>query len=270
MAKKKILFISQEIAPYLSNGEASELGRSLPQGLPSKHYEVRTFMPRYGNVNERRNQLHEVIRLSGVNIDINDNDHPLIIKVASMHPSRIQVYFIDSDDYFEKEDEDADDYGSNRDDNDERAIFFARGTLETVKKLRWQPEIVQCSGLITALSPLYIRHHSEFADAKIVYMVMPGEITGKIDPEIFRKLKEDGLNESILEPFAEGPFDSALFHRLAIAASDAVIFHTDAADPSLLQLVEDLGLPYALKEQIDTDPKAYMEFYDQLLNDNEE
>ena len=162
--------MSQEIAPYLPKGELSNLGRELPQAMQAAGYEVRTFMPKYGAVNERRNQLHEVIRLSGLNIPISDADHPLILKVASMQPSRIQVYFVDNDDYFLKSDDDSDDVGSNRDDNDERAIFFARGTMETVKKLRWEPDIIHCSGWVTSLVPMYLRRmyadDPSFADAR--------------------------------------------------------------------------------------------------------
>ncbi len=267
-ADKKILFVSQEITPYLTTGEASDLGRLLPQGMPAKRYEVRTFMPKFGNVNERRNQLHEVIRLSGLNITINDNDHPLIIKVASMQPSRIQVYFIDSDDYFQKTSDDADDYGSNRDDNDERAIFFARGTMETVKKLRWEPDIVQCSGWITALAPIYLRNmyasDPAFSKAKVVYMVMPGEITGKVDPEILRKLAEDGASEESLRQFEAAAKDTSLLHKMAISASDAVIFHTSEPDPELLEIVKAKGLPYATSDELGSDPAKYIEFYDKI------
>ncbi|MDE5795637.1 MAG: glycogen/starch synthase, partial [Muribaculaceae bacterium] len=134
MSAKRILLVSQEIAPYVPSGDIASLTRNIAQGVHSRASEVRTFMPKYGTVNERRNQLHEVIRLSGMNIPIDDNDHPLIIKVASLQPSRIQVYFIDNDDYFQKCDDDADAVGTNRTDNDERTLFFARGTIETVKK----------------------------------------------------------------------------------------------------------------------------------------
>ena len=137
MAAHKIIFVSQEISPYLSVTDNARWGRSLPQSIQSRKYEVRTFMPDFGEINERRNQLHEVIRLSGMNIPIGDNDHPLVVKVASMQPSRIQVYFIDNDDYFQKLGTDSDAFGTNRHDNDERLIFFARGTMETARKLRW-------------------------------------------------------------------------------------------------------------------------------------
>lgn len=268
MADKKILFISQEISPYLQTGESSELGRKLPQGMPGKKYEVRTFMPKFGAVNERRNQLHEVIRLSGLNIPINDNDHPLIIKVASMQPSRTQVYFIDSDDYFQKLKEDNDDYGFNRADNDERAIFFTRGTLETVRKLNWSPDIIQCSGAITALTPMYIRNifgrDKELDRCKIIYMVNPETMSGGINPDIIEKLKSDGLAPEVADEFKEGPYDTGLLHRIGIRWSDAVIFHTEQPDESLLELVRQLGKPYATFAETGSDPNRFIEFYDSL------
>ena len=221
MPKKRILFVSQEIAPYLPKGELSNLGRELPQAMQAAGYEVRTFMPKYGAVNERRNQLHEVIRLSGLNIPISDADHPLILKVASMQPSRIQVYFVDNDDYFLKSDDDSDDVGSNRDDNDERAIFFARGTMETVKKLRWEPDIIHCSGWVTSLVPMYLRRmyadDPSFADAKIVYTVLPGEITGTVDPAMLEKLKTDGISDEEIQKFAQLASDTRLMHRMALS-----------------------------------------------------
>ncbi|MDE5551680.1 MAG: glycogen/starch synthase [Muribaculaceae bacterium] len=269
MADKKILFVSQEITPYLQTGDASDLGRSLPQSMPPKQYEVRTFMPKFGNINERRNQLHEVIRLSGLNIEINDNDHPLIIKVASMQPSRIQVYFIDSDDYFQKLDTDSDEYGFNRDDNDERAIFFARGTIETVKKLRWNPDIIQCTGIITALTPVYLRNmyadEPTFQGSKIIYTVMPGEISGKIATELIDKLRNDKVNDQLLKLIPEdGDVDTNTLHKLAIAASDAVIFHTETPNHALLEFVQQSGLPYATLQDVGSDPKLYLEFYNKL------
>jgi len=157
MKQAKILFISQEITPYLPESEMSKIGRYLPQGIQEKGREIRTFMPKYGSINERRNQLHEVIRLSGMNLIIDDTDHPLIIKVASIQSARMQVYFIDNEDYFHRKSVLSDENGEYFQDNDERAIFFARGVLETVRKLRWSPDVVHCHGWITALVPLYLK-----------------------------------------------------------------------------------------------------------------
>src|SRR3989339_2127568 len=157
MEKTKVLYISQEITPYLPESKMSIIGRQLPQGIQEKGKEIRTFMPRYGCINERRNQLHEVIRLSGMNLIIDDTDHPLIIKVASIQAARMQVYFIDNEDYFQRKFVLQDKNGAFFKDNDERAIFFARGVLETVQKLRWSPDIIHCHGWFTALVPLYIK-----------------------------------------------------------------------------------------------------------------
>ena len=226
-------------------------------------------MPKFGSVNERRNQLHEVIRLSGLNIEINDNDHPLILKVASMQPVRIQVYFIDNDDYFQKEDSDIDVCGSNRADNDERAIYFARGSMETVKKLRWDPDIIQCSGWISALAPLYVdkvgRDEGLWRNSKIVYCVEPhNEEMAPIDPELPRKLIEDGIPEEVAKKFAGENLDVNTLHKYAIERADGVVFLSEAPDPELIAMVEERGIPYLTKEQADAGTPAFKEFYNTL------
>ena len=157
MENKKLLYISQEIAPYLPDSPLALFGRDLPQKVQEKGFEVRTFMPKYGCINERRNQLHEVIRLSGMNIIIDDSDHPLIIKVATLQPSRMQVYFIDNDDYFQRAGAKELETVSSPGDNDERMMFFARGIIETVKKLRWDPAVIHCTGWISTLVPMYVK-----------------------------------------------------------------------------------------------------------------
>src|SRR5437016_2328075 len=157
MRKARVLFISSEIHPYLDLNEQSKVARFLPQGIQEKGREIRTFMPRYGCINERRHQLHEVIRLSGMNLIIDDSDHPLIIKVASIQSARMQVYFIDNEDYFARKETLTDAKGKMFDDNDERSIFFCRGVIETVKKLGWAPDIIHCHGWLTSLLPMYIK-----------------------------------------------------------------------------------------------------------------
>jgi starch synthase len=263
----RILLISQEIAPYLSGADA-QFGKELAQGLQSHGFEVRTFMPKFGAVNERRNQLHEVIRLSGINIIIDDNDHPLIIKVASLQPSRIQVYFIDNDDYFLKADDDIDSAGSNRPDNDERAIFFSRGTLETAKKLRWDPKIIQCSGWIAALIPMYLKRmyndDPSFKTAKVVYTVMPGKLTLPVDERFLAKLKADGFSTRDIKKFQDLALDTDLFHRMAIDFSHAVIFQDPDASPALIEYVKESGKPYLTADQLENGPQAYAEFYKSL------
>lgn len=248
MAAHKIIFVSQEISPYLSVTDNARWGRSLPQSIQSRKYEVRTFMPDFGEVNERRNQLHEVIRLSGMNIPIGDNDHPLVVKVASMQPSRIQVYFIDNDDYFQKLDTDSDAFGTNRPDNDERLIFFARGTMETARKLRWDPEVMQVSGWMSALVPLYLKRlfndGPSFHKTKIVYTVLPGEEIGEIDPAFFDKLKAEGVKPSDIKKFVDCERNHNLLHKMAIAYSDAVVFQDCEPDAELTAICEEAGKPW--------------------------
>lgn len=230
--------------------------------------EVRIFMPKFGAVNERRNQLHEVIRLSGMNISISDNDHPLIIKVASLQPSRIQVYFIDSDDYFQKLDSDEDAAGSNRPDNDERAIFFTRGTLETAKKLKWDPKIINCSGWITALIPLYLKRlypdDPSFKGAKVVYTVLPGEISAPVDENILSKIKADGIQQRDVKKFASMPKDTDLFHKMAIDFSHAVILADPDVNPDLLEYIKESGKPFITADKLEAGPDAYAEFFQSL------
>ncbi len=266
MSDKKILFISQEISPYLSETEMSKLGSLLPQKMQSRGYEVRTFMPKFGAVNERRNQLHEVIRLSGMNIIISDNDHPLILKVASMQPSRIQVYFIDNDDYFQKSAGDVDAFGSNRKDNDERAIFFARGTMETVKKLRWLPAIVHCEGWMTSLSPVYFKNLTgegpSFRNTKFFYSVTADEMAENAGEELLVKLKADGLTPKEMKKFKVLEVNKNFFHKIAIEYCDGVIFHTEP-DAELLEYVKAKELPYKVVTA-DTDPEEYAAFYESL------
>lgn len=271
MSDKRILFISQEISPYLPSNKISDLGHDLPLVMQENGYEVRIFMPKYGSINERRNQLHEVIRLSGMNIPIDDNDHPLIIKVASMQPGRIQVYFIDNDDYFQKSAEDIDSIGTNRKDNDERAIYFARGTMETVKKLRWEPSIVHCAGWITAIAPMYLRRmyadDPSFRHAKIVYNVTDQDLPLNLDSRLFEKLIIDGMPKDEVDKIMTENPDLRSMQKLAIEYSDAVVFHTDVPDKELLDLVKKRSIPYLLKDVVESDLKAFDSFYKTLLTD---
>lgn len=270
MAKQRLLLVTHKIYPYLPVDEPT-LGKMFPQKIASFGYEVRTFMPKFGMVNERRNQLHEVIRLSGINIPINNNDHPLVIKVASLQPSRIQVYFIDNDDYFTKSADDEDEIGSNRRDNDERAIYFAHGTAGTVKKLLWDPAIVHVSGWISALLPLYLKkkyaRESTYLNSKIVYSVLPGQIKGALDKEIFKKLIEDGFEEEMIQPYTSLPLDTDLLHLIAIDNSDAVIFHVPDPPQKLLDRAKEKGIPVLLHDKLDETGQAIANFYKTLIDE---
>jgi starch synthase len=246
MEKKKVLFISSEITPYLPETEMSKKSRFLPQGIQERGKEIRTFMPRYGSVNERRNQLHEVIRLSGMNLIIDDTDHPLIIKVASIQSARMQVYFIDNEDYFQRKHVLKDSKGNEFADNDERAIFFARGVLETVVKLRWAPDLIHCSGWLTSLVPLYIKKayndNPLFVDSKVVYSVFHDDFKKPLDPNFRQKLKMSGINNKDTEIVEEPSYVN--LSKLAIQYSDAVIQGSPVINNEILEYIQSLDKPF--------------------------
>jgi starch synthase len=266
MEKKKILYISQEITPYLPESEMSEIARYLPQGVQEKGREIRTFMPRYGCVNERRNQLHEVIRLSGMNLVIDDTDHPLIIKVASIQAARMQVYFIDNEDYFHRKQVVANSKGEEFADNDERALFFARGVLETVIKLRWAPDLIHCHGWMTALVPLFIKKYYYndplFGQSKVVYSLYNDEFKKTLNPEIKTKVLLDGM---VPEDVAllDKP-DYVNLSKLAINYSDAIIQGTQNINPVLEKFVSETGKPFLGYQPKETYIDAYDEFYQKI------
>ncbi|MDE6300500.1 MAG: glycogen/starch synthase [Muribaculaceae bacterium] len=264
MDLNKVLFVSQEMAPYVSTGELGEFARLLPQSIQESGTEVRTFVPRYGIINERRNQLHEVIRLSGLNIEIDDTDHPLIIKVATLLPSRMQVYFIDSDDYFDRHNADGLETVLNPAENDERAIFFARGVLETVKKLRWTPSVVHCMGWISALTPMYLRsQYSEdptLGGAKVVVSLLNDTFDTPLDPRITEKLKMDGFTEDHFGPIAESATHEAL-QRLAIDFADAIVVSHPDVPEQLVEYARNSGKPMLEYPGAENYTDAYRDFY---------
>lgn len=279
MQINKALFLSQEITPYLPETTMSVLGRNVPQSLQEKGIEVRTFMPKYGKINERRNQLHEVIRLSGLNIVIDDTDHPLIIKVATLLPSRMQVYFIDNDDYFMHRQSAAGlEIYTSPDDNDERIMFFARGVIETVKKLRWVPSMVHCSGWATALAPLYIRRmyadDPTLRDSKIIYSMFADSVPAPLSANIIAKMKMDGFTDEDIEILGQSAaIDDVALGKLAIKYSDAIIQSVPDVNPELLEYARQSGKPLlefpagADPETSINDPEhlaTYKSFYESL------
>ncbi|MCU4174471.1 glycogen/starch synthase [Carboxylicivirga sp. N1Y90] len=268
MEKAKVLFISQEITPYLPESEMSKVGRFLPQGIQELGKEIRTFMPRFGCINERRNQLHEVIRLSGMNLIIDDTDHPLIIKVASIQAARMQVYFIDNEDYFQRKHTLTDADGKEFDDNDERTIFFARGALETTKKLRWAPDVVHCNGWITALAPLYIKkamnEDPHFENTKVVYTIYNNEFSQEWAENFKEKLIIDGVEASDLDILEKNDYVSLM--KLAISMSDGIIQGSETINPELSKFIEESGKPFLGYHDEETYVSAYNGFYDSLLD----
>lgn len=266
MKATKVLYITSEITPYLPESEISTISRYLPQGIQERGREIRTFMPKYGNINERRNQLHEVIRLSGMNLIIDDTDHPLIIKVASIQAARMQVYFIDNDDYFQRKATLTDENGNEFADNDERSIFFVRGVMETVKKLRWVPDIIHCHGWMTALTPLYIKKAYAddpcFRNSKIVYSVYNDEFTQPFPDNFSDKLYLDGIEASDIEAIKNQKVSFADLSKLALKYSDGVIQGSESINPEVLQAAEKGGIPFLNYQNQDNYIDAYNDFYD--------
>jgi starch synthase len=267
MERVKVLYISQEITPYLPESDMSVIARYLPQGIQERGREIRTFMPRYGCINERRNQLHEVIRLSGMNLIINDTDHPLIIKVASIQSARMQVYFIDNEDFFQRKAIITDENGELFPDNDERIIFFARGVLETVKKLRWAPDIIHCHGWFSSIVPLYIKkaYHDEpvFSNSKVIYSIYDNEFKGSLNPELAQKVIYDDIEPKDVKIIEDPTYNNLT--KFAVQYSDGIIFGAQNINKAITDFVIDSGKPYLSYQTLDTYIDEYSKFYDQIL-----
>ena len=245
MSVERILFVNQEITPYVEASYMSIIGRYLPQSILEKGIDIRTFMPRYGIINERRNQLHEVIRLSGQNIIINGNDHMLIIKVASIQSIRMQTYFIDNEEFFKRKFMLYEKVGKFFPDNDERAIFYARGVVETVKNLGWSPDVIHCHGWISCLVPLFVKEiykdNPLFANSKIVYSVYD-DTFDKTLRSLSSKLKASGIPANVASLYKQATFESTT--KLAIDYSDAVIISHKDADENICSYVSESKKPY--------------------------
>lgn len=271
MKSTKVLYISQEITPYLPESEISKIGRFLPQGIQDKGKEIRTFMPRFGCVNERRNQLHEVIRLSGMNLVIDDTDHPLIIKVASIQSARMQVYFIDNEDYFQRKFVLTDEKGSYFADNDERAIFFSKGVIETVKKLRWSPDIIHCHGWLTAFAPIMIKKAYAddplFAKSKVIYSVYNDEFGTPLDTNVRKKILMDGIAKKDVDILKEPTYSN--LSKLAMHFSDGIIIGSGEINAELNEHLGTLKKPVLQYHDEDKYVDAYNDFYDTVIGSNE-
>ncbi len=268
MATSKILYVCQEISPYLPENELSKLSLEMARQMQERGSEVRTFMPRYGCINERRNQLHEVIRLSGMNLIINDNDHQLIIKVASIPSARIQIYFIDNDDYFSRRAVLHDADGKPFEDNDDRAIFFARGMLETVKKLRWTPTVVHCHGWFSAIAPMYLKKvfydDPLFRDVKIVLSLTGDKFEGRLAEDFKQKLEGEGIMDSSMKILEEPSYQN--LYRFVIEYADGIIVTSPDADKELVNYARNAGKK--VLDYVEGDEKEifdnYKRFYDEL------
>ena len=275
---KRILFISQEIYPYIAEETPTRLlNRQLPEYFQGHGFETRTFMPKFGEINERRNQLHEAIRLSGMNLIIEDADHPLLIKVASIQSARIQIYFIDNDDLFHRRKGVMDENGVEYADNDDRVIFYARGVIETVKKLRWTPDVIVCSGWMSALVPLYLKRAFNdepfFANTKIVLSLDDNEYKQPFTTKFADKLRINGISNTDVRSIAGFPVGYEELMRLAVDFSDAIVYATPKVNQRIMNYAETKGkpiLPYVETEDLTAACKRQWEFYHQLLSEGKE
>lgn len=267
--KARVLFVSQEVTPYLEESPMGLIGRKLPQGIQERGKEIRTFMPKYGCINERRNQLHEVIRLSGMNLIIDNSDHQLIIKVASIQAARMQVYFIDNQEYFERKHVLVDKKGKEFEDNDERAIFFCRGVIETVNKLGWSPDIVHLNGWMSSLTALYLKKSFSdnplFADTKIVYSVYDDEFETPLNKDFAKKAIFDGVEKSDVSSLKNPTFVN--LSKLAIDLADGIIQSSPKVNPELEKHIKKSGKPSLEFVEGDEYLNAYSEFYDSILEE---
>ena len=269
MTGKKVLYVSSEVIPYLPNNDISTLSYNLPKVVNKNGGQTRIFIPKYGIINERRHQLHEVIRLSGMNLIIDDLDMPLIIKVASIPKERMQVYFIDNEEYFKNRLLDSDKKKKLYDDNDERAIFFAKGVVETIKKLNWSPDIIHVHGWIASLMPLYLKEYYKddplFSKSKIVTSIYENEISGNLNNEIVKKIKFDEVESDTLKVLDKTSYEN--LYKISIMNSDGVIFANDNVKESYTDLAKSLKIPTLKCGYSEGYEKQYIEFYnDKILN----
>jgi starch synthase len=263
MEDKRILYVSSEVVPYLAENEVSMMSYDVPKMINDQGGQIRIFMPRYGNINERRHQLHEVIRLSGMNLVVNDLDMPLIIKVASIPKERIQVYFIDNDEYFKRKATFTDEDGKLYSDNDERAIFFAKGVVETVKKLNWVPDIIHVHGWMASLLPVYMKHFYKnealFSNTKVVTSVYAQSFEGNLDLELINKVKFDEIPHDAIAELAQPNYENII--KTAVIHSDAVIIASESLSPSLTKFIESCNKPFLPFVPKDEFAEHYTNFY---------
>ena len=263
MRDKRVLIVSSEVVPYLPENELSTSSFEAAKLIHGKGGQTRIFMPRYGLINERRHQLHEVIRLSGMNLVINDMDMPLIIKVASIPKERMQVYFIDNDEYFKRKALFTDEEDNLFEDNDERAIFFAKGVVETVKKLNWSPDVIHVHGWLASLLPLYIKEYYKddalFASSKIITSLYNNSFEGELNKDFANKIKFDNIEESKFESIKNPSHTNILIN--AIEHSDAVIKASPELATELTDYLKNYKNPVLEYFSADEFDSAYTEFY---------
>lgn len=273
MKDKRILYVSSEVVPYLPENNISSMSFEAPKMVNAAGGQTRIFMPRFGNINERRHQLHEVIRLSGMNLVVNDLDMPLIIKVASIPKERMQVYFIDNEDYFKRKATLTDEGGQLFEDNDERAIFFAKGVIETVKKLNWAPDIIHVNGWLASLLPLYLRNYYGneplFKESKIITSVYNQSFDETLDDDMIKKVLFDGLEDDTVAHLETPNYNNIM--KVAIDNSDGIIYGDEEIPEELKSYISDKDLPTLEYKSREVFAQAYQTFYlKDILNETEE
>jgi starch synthase len=267
MSKLRILYVASEINPFLQTSEVADFVRKLPQAMQERGMEIRILVPRFGLINERKNRLHEVVRLSGINISVGDEEKPLVIKVASIPNAKLQVYFIDNEDYFHRKSVFYDKQNNFYEDNDERAIFFCKGVLETVKKLGWAPDIVHCNDWMTSLIPMYIKttykNDPIFQNTKSVFTIYNNSFDYKFNGDLINKVKMLDIEDSMLSNLESGDFEG--FIKIGIEYSDAVIKSGEDLSVQDKKLFEGISG----NKKIDTIDKEddYLESYYNLYNE---
>lgn len=272
MSKKKVLIVTQEMHPYTALTEVSQIARKLPQYIQENGMEIRVLMPRFGTINERRHRLHEVVRLSGMNIIVDDDDYPLIIKVASLPEARMQVYFLDNEDFFKRKHIFTDEDGKPFDDNPDRMVFFCKGVIETVKKFGWAPDVVHCHGWMTSLVPLYLKtaykNEPLFQNAKVVYSAYAGSPEAAFSDAFAAKASINNLTEDDLQAYVSD--GKVRLHEGAIAFADGVALGSEATDEGVADAVSSADKPVLEYQGEEGFGPAYMEFYENLTEEEVE
>ena len=268
MKNRKILYVSSEVVPYLPENEISSMSFEIPKMVNKQGGQIRIFMPKYGNINERRHQLHEVIRLSGLNLVVNDLDMPLIIKVASIPKERIQVYFIDNEEYFNRKATFKDSGDKLFKDNDERCIFFAKGVLETIKRLNWSPDIIHVHGWMSALLPIYLKENFKnepiFQKSKIVTSLYANEFEKSLNNDMINKVLFDEIDKKNISDLKEPTYENLT--RIAINYSDGIILGSENISPKTIKFLKDYKNPILDYQPKDSFSESYIEFYNNLFD----
>ncbi len=272
MRKKRILFVTQEMEPYTTLSEMSELVRKLPQYTQEKGFEIRVLMPKYGIINERRHRLHEVVRLSGMNIIVDDEDYPLIIKVASLPKAKIQVYFLDNEEFFKRKFVFEDEEGKPFDDNQDRSVFFCKGVMEIVKKFGWAPDIIHCHGPLTSLVPLFQKkvynNDPIFEEAKVVYSVYNSKLGDPFNKRFLEIATINNLEDKDVAPY--GKEDDITLQKGAISYSDALIIGSKELSKDVMKNVKAFDKDILEYKGVEEQLQAIIDYYDFLIGDDEE